>query len=148
MLTLSFAFAQKNTEVNWLSSQELQQSYYQEPKPILIFLETSWCKICKMQNNTTFANDSVIRYLNETVYAFKIDAENKDSISFFNRTYHFNAAEKYHELALYFGKYENQILFPTTVILDEKQQVWFRKSALITSVELIEILQLEEEENR
>ena len=141
---LNLASAQKNTGVNWLSAEELEQSYYQEPKAILIFLTTSWCKICKMQKNTTFANDSVIRWMNKTVYAFKLDAESKDSLSFFNRIYTFNTAEKFHDLALYFGKNNKQIVFPSTVLLDNKLQIWFRKTALINSTEMIEILKVVE----
>jgi len=141
LFTTIYTASAQRSSVNWLNTEQLEEKYYLEPKPILIFLETSWCKICKMQLNTTFANDSVVKKVNDNFYAFTLNAENKDSLSFFNRSYRFNTAEKFHDLALYFGKHNNRMEFPTTVILDEKLQLLFRKAALVNSVEMLELLE-------
>lgn len=138
-LISTLAFTQNKT-VEWLSAQELEQRYYKAPKPILIFLEADWCKICKMQLNTTFKNDSIVERLNKFYYPFKLNAEDKESIRFFKRTYHYNNAEKLHELAIYLGEQNKRIEFPTTVILDHKLQPIYRKASLVRSAELMDLI--------
>jgi uncharacterized protein YyaL (SSP411 family) len=133
------AFAQSKT-VDWLSVKELEQRYYKEPKPVLIFLETDWCKVCKMQLHTPFQNDSVVNQLNKSFYSFKLNAEHKGSIRFFNRTYQYNNAERLNELGIYLGENNKRIEFPTTVILDNKLQPIFRKEALLSATELLELI--------
>jgi len=59
---------------------------------------------------------------------------------FFNRSYRFNTVERFHDLALYFGKHSNRMEFPTTVSLDDKLQLLFRKAALVYSVEMLQLL--------
>ena len=138
-LISTLVFTQNKT-VEWLSAQELEQRYYQAPKPILIFLETDWCKICKMQINTTFKNDSIVEQLNEFYYSFKLNAEHKDSIRFFKRTYQYNNVEKLNQLAIYLGEKNIRIEFPITVILDQKLQPIFRKASLVSSEELMKLI--------
>lgn len=44
-------------------------------KPIFVDFYTDWCSWCKVMDNKTFSNDSVIKFMNDNYVALKIDAE-------------------------------------------------------------------------
>ena len=62
IIGLTLQLTAQKAEVNWLSFDELQENYRSNPKPMLLFLYTDWCKYCKIQQNTTFKNKDCLLY--------------------------------------------------------------------------------------
>lgn len=48
-----------------------------EPKPIVVFVHTKWCKFCLAMKRNTFTNKEVIDLLNASFYFVDFDAEYK-----------------------------------------------------------------------
>ena len=93
-------------EVNWRSFEDLPQLMRDEAKPVLVFLYTDWCKFCALQKNNTFTNSEITTLLNENYYCLKLNGEEKENISFLNRTYEYQATgvnTGQHELAQLLG---------------------------------------------
>jgi thiol:disulfide interchange protein len=51
-------FAQLKT----YSFQEAEKLSAENPKPIVVFVHTSWCKYCKMMENITFKTQKLLAY--------------------------------------------------------------------------------------
>ena len=110
------SFISPNKEkINWISITELNKLYNKEPRPILLDVYTDWCGWCKEMDRTTYQNDKLADYINTHYYAVKFNAESRDSISFNNKKYGYNARYKSNELAQYF--LFGQMQYPTTVFL-------------------------------
>lgn len=125
IILLLFVPKVKSQTIVWTAFENLNDSLRIERKPLLIFFYTDWCKFCKMQEQTTFADTSVINILKSKFYCLKLNAEYKSEIIFFNRTYS-SKSSGYHELVEYFSLVKGQISFPSTLfftkelILNEK----------------------------
>lgn len=115
-------------KINWMTWDEAvaQSKKDEKPKKIFIDFYTDWCGWCKRMDATTFANPSVVDYMNKHYYPVKFDAECMDSIEF-NGTLFINsdptfkktgARGKVHILA--YSLLEGQLSYPSYAILDEK----------------------------
>lgn len=136
------AIAQTN-EIDWLSFEELTERYEKEQKPILIFLYTDWCKFCKMQENTTFKDTNVINKLNKHFYCLRFNAEKKEPILFFEREYKYSPESGFHELAVYLGSEEGKLRFPTSIILNAKLQLIYKRAEAISKEALLNAIRLD-----
>ncbi len=86
-----FSFAQSlKDSVHWIKMEEAETKFNEAQKPILIYLFKNNCDSCRLQESTVFSNPEVANYLNILFYNVKIDVETKDSIRFFDGTYHKN----------------------------------------------------------
>lgn len=133
------AFAQLKTH----TFQEAEQLAIKKPKPIVVFIHTSWCKYCKIMENRTFKNKEVIAELNANFYFVSIDAETKESITFNNHIFSFQPSGTntgIHELATGLATIDNQVVYPTTTILDKDKTIVFQQHSLIRAVDLLSIL--------
>lgn len=114
-------FAQKdNGGIEWISIYELENAMANEPRKVVIDVYTDWCGWCKRMDATTFKNEVIADYVNEKYYAVKLDAEQKDSISFRDHTFKFVKQGKrgYHELAA--ALLQGKMSYPSIVYLDEE----------------------------
>lgn len=136
---LSIQLTAQDATINWLSFEELEEKYRVEPKPMLLFLHTDWCKYCRIQENTTFKDKEIIEIMNKEVYAVKFDAESKEDFVFFGREYSYSEEDGFHSLATYLGG-EKKLSFPTTVILDKMMDPIYRRSSVINKEEMKRIL--------
>lgn len=109
--------------INWMSLEQALEKSKTEKKKIFVDLYTEWCGWCKHMDSTTFVDARVAKYLNEHYYPVKFNAEQDKDIVFKDKTYKFkkNGARWYHELAVLW--LNNRLSFPTTVFLDENQQL-------------------------
>lgn len=133
LLTLSFSihFATAQTDapapkINWMTWDEAvaQSKKDEKPKKIFIDFYTDWCGWCKRMDASTFANPTIVDYMNKNYYAVKFDAECMDTIvfngtSFMNSDPTFKktgARGKVHILA--YSLLEGQLSYPSYAILD------------------------------
>lgn len=129
LLSANLAFAQATTttaKVNWMTWDEAvaQSKIDEKPKKIFIDFYTDWCGWCKRMDASTFANSTIVDYMNRNYYAVKFDAECMDTIVFkgtafinseptFKKT---SSRGKVHILA--YSLLEGQLSYPSYAILD------------------------------
>lgn len=117
-----------------LDSQELKNySFSNWPekshKPILIYMKTSWCSICKIQIYQIEKDSELKKLLNEKVHFIIFDAENsKDNVEFFGKTYQYisNGNSGLNELAMEFSRNQKPI-YPTWVLIDNQKILFYQK---------------------
>lgn len=110
-------------KINWLSFEKAIELSTKSPKPILIDVYTDWCGWCKKLDQTTYANKTIINYINKHFYAVKLDGEGTKDITFNGRVFKFKqeGKSKYHELSATLTN--GKLSYPTTVFMNEEQKV-------------------------
>ncbi|WP_426060299.1 thioredoxin family protein [Hymenobacter sp. B1770] len=145
MLTLGSSSRPKPSLVRWVTPQALADSLRVRPRPVLVFVHTTWCQYCKLQEMTTFRHGEVTRRLNAGYYAVSLDAESRAPIRLGGETFGFKATGPttgVHTLALALARDEQgQLAYPTTVLLDERLQVRGRWAGLLKPSELVVALE-------
>lgn len=121
IICIFFALSSKAQDINWVTFDELPNLSQQDAKPIMVFIHTDWCRYCLMQEQKTFKDSIVVADLNENYYCVKLNAETDSTISFLNRDYSANGYN--HTLSWVLGAQDNQLSFPTTVILSPQYKL-------------------------
>jgi len=114
-----------------------------QPRPVFIFIYTTWCKYCAAMEQITLKDKSNIVALNEKYYCILLDAETKQDIFFNNHLFKYRATGDKtgsHELAEQLAFINGQIAFPTICILNLKKEIIFQHSNYISSADLKPIL--------
>lgn len=127
-------------QVKWISFEELAPKMRTEARPILIFIHTDWCKFCALQENKTFADATIAKILNEKYYALKLNAEDKNTITFLGKLYRYKpngAGSGEHELAVMLGKENGLLSFPTTVFISDSWQLLSKKPGFLDQKSLL-----------
>jgi thioredoxin-related protein len=101
--------------INWISIDEAQKLGKKEPRKIIVDVYTDWCGWCKKMDKNTFANEEVVKYVNQHFYAVKLNAESKETV-----TYNGKELTK-QELARAFRVSG----YPTVVLIDENFETVF-----------------------
>ena len=138
--TIPSGFAQLRT----YSFEEAEKLSKENPKPIVVFIHTSWCKYCTMMENSTFKNQDIITLLNEKFYFISFDAEGKNTITFNNHTFKFKPTglnTGVHELATELATIDTEVVYPTITVLDTDFSILFQKHSYLDSKTLISILE-------
>ena len=123
--------------------EEAEKLSIENPKPFVVFIHTSWCKYCKMMENSTFKNPKIINLLNSDFYFISLDAESKKDILFNNHTFQFKPKGQntgIHELARALATIDSQVVYPTVTILESDLSIVFQKHSFLSSKELLIIL--------
>lgn len=117
---------QKTNEINWISWDEVEAAMKKEPRKVLVDVYTEWCGPCKMMNNTTFSDPTVVKYINENYHAIKFNAEGPQEVTFRgttykNETYDPNKKGRNgtHDLTRAIAPVQGRIAYPTIVYMDE-----------------------------
>ena len=138
-----YAQESKGKEVlNIFTFEEVEELHQQTPKPILIFLYTDWCKICFGMKKTTFKDQEVIKLLNNNFYFIKLNAEEKQDITFLGRTFMYKPSGNSgtHELAKELAFINGKISYPTTTILNINLEIDLQVSDYISRKNMSVIL--------
>ena len=134
----------KGKEVlNIFTFEEVEELHQQTPKPILIFLYTDWCKICFGMKKTTFKDQEVIKLLNNNFYFVKLNAEEKQDITFLGKFFTYKPTGTntgMHELAVELGTIKKTIIYPTTIILNTVFEIEAQLTGLYNASKMIGIL--------
>ncbi|WP_413999812.1 thioredoxin family protein [Flavobacterium sp. W1B] len=139
LLVIPSGFAQLKTH----SFEEVEQLSKENPKPIVIFIHTSWCNYCKIMENSTFKDPKIIAALNGHYYFIAFDAETRRDILFKNHRFQFEPTGPntgIHELAAALATIDNQVVYPTLTILEKDNSILFQQHSYVTTKALIQIL--------
>lgn len=128
------------SQATWINVEDLQTEFILERRPILVFIYTDWCKVCKIQDETVFKNDTISELVEKNYYAIRINAESQEKYSFFNREYDGSNGSSYNQLAVYLGSRRGKMSFPTTTILNENLDVVFKETSKLSLMEMKTVL--------
>ncbi len=112
-------------------------------KPIAVFIHADWCSYCRNMEQTTFKNSQIRKRLNTDYYFISFDGESKKDIRFQNKTYRFNphgASSGTNELATELASINDQVSYPTFVIINSDQETPIRYNTFLSASDMAEIL--------
>ncbi len=126
MILIGFLFLTLSVNaqlVNWYTFEEAVEMNKKEPRKIIVDVYTDWCGYCKVMDKNTFSNKTVAEYMNARYYPVKFNAEQKEDITFNEKTYKFVAqgSRGFHELAA--ALLSGQLSYPSVVFLDEQIRI-------------------------
>lgn len=106
--------------INWMSWDEMVEAQKTTKKKVIIDVYTDWCGWCKHMDKTTFVDSTVVDYINENLYAVKLDAETKKEYKFNGHTFRYiqQGRKGINELA--YSLLEGKLSYPSIVYLNEK----------------------------
>ena len=130
VVTASLPAGEAETEIQWVTLDELQKLNKKEPRKVFIDIYATWCGPCKLMDKKTFADPEIVQYVNENYYAVKLNGEGKNKVSIFGKT----MTEA--ELA-----YAFQIRgYPSTVFMTEELQPYQPVAGYIPAKEFLRML--------
>lgn len=108
-----------NNTLKWYSIEEVEKLQAKNPKKVIVDIYTNWCRWCKVMDQKTFTDPTLIHYLNENYYMVKFNAESKTDIIFKGKKYNYvsNGQRGYNTLAAELVK--GRLSYPSFVVLDE-----------------------------
>lgn len=142
---LNFAIQSQSQkgELNILTFSEVELLNKENPKPIVVFIYTDWCKFCHGMKKNTLKNDEVISLLNKSYYFIKLNGEEKKDITFLRKTFVYKptgANTGIHELAHELALINKKISYPTTTILNSKFEIDAQLNGYVNSRKLVKTL--------
>ena len=110
--------------------EEIKTLQEKAPKPLLVLIMTSWCKYCHAMKNTMTRDKKVATILKEKFYTVFLDAEDKNDILFAGRN--FKHQSGLHELAKELATIKGQISYPTTTVLNVKNEIIYQHDGFLS----------------
>ncbi len=74
--------SEQPVEVKWYTLEQAQKMDSVAPRKIFLDISTSWCGWCKTMDANTFHNPTIAKYMNDTYYCVRFDAESHDTVVF------------------------------------------------------------------
>ena len=102
-------------------------------KPILIYMKTDWCSICKIQKYQMEKDLELRNLMDEKVYFITFNPEkHKEKIKFFGKNYNYisNGNSGIHELAVELSSNKKPV-YPSWILIDKNGKVLFRNEGLV-----------------
>lgn len=124
--------------------EEVADLQKKDPKPMVVFIHTDWCKYCQGMKNTTFKNARVIELLNRDFYFLNLNAEEKSNITFHRQTFKYKPTGNntgVNELAVQLGSQKGKVSYPTLCFLNSDYEIIYQHSDFTNSKTLIKILE-------
>lgn len=140
VMVMQSSFAQLKT----YTFQEAELLSKENPKPIVVFIHTSWCNYCKIMEKSTLKNKEVIAQLNSNFYFVSFDAETKETITFNQNTFQFQPTGTntgIHELATALATINKQVVYPTVTFLDVDKTIIYQQHSIISADNMMVLLQ-------
>lgn len=108
--------------IKWMSLNEALEAHRQEKKRIFLDVYTDWCGWCKEMDRNTFADPSVIAYMNAHFYSVKFNAENDDPVVLNGKEYRVVQAGNRTIHTLAYTLLNSRMRYPSYVVLDSELQ--------------------------
>ena len=116
-------------KIKWMSWDEMIEVRENDTikKKVFIDFFTGWCGWCKKMDASTFAEQTIVNYMNSKYYAVKFDAETRDTINFNGHQFinsdpnFIKTTDRSRGKTHWFAHsiLEGQLSYPSYVILDE-----------------------------
>ena len=114
------SFSQDKSGINWMTLPEVEAAMKIQKKKVFVDLYTDWCGWCKRMDQTTFADPTVIEYMNKNYYCVKFDAERRDTVVFNNyKFFDVSPTGKRGTNLFAYTLLEGKMSYPSFVMLDE-----------------------------
>lgn len=107
-------------KVKWYTIEQALALNKKAPRKILIDVYTDWCEWCKVMDRKTYSNAEIAKYINETYYPVKFNAEQKADVIIGNDTLHYVSQGNnrgYNQFAA--ALLNGHLGYPSIVFLDE-----------------------------
>ncbi|MCB0515249.1 MAG: DUF255 domain-containing protein [Chitinophagales bacterium] len=127
----------KKEHVQWLNWDQAIKKSHTQPKKFFVILYTDWCLPCKQLEQTSLNDENLVHYINSNFYPIKLNAEDQKNLALNGKNYSFNAQVSkrgVNELALYLT--DGNLVFPSTIIIDEFQEGKYTASGLLPVQEM------------
>ena len=125
-----------------LPIEKMDSSVLADPKPMLILLSTDWCKYCQVQK-AQLRKNRVFQNKHSDFYYAEFNAETNKTVNFHENVYNFipsGIISGIHELAIALNGGDEQLSFPTWIVLDKEYQVLFKNNGVLSEKQLNEVL--------
>ncbi len=102
-------------------------------KPILIYMKTDWCSICKIQKYQMEKDLALKNLMDAKVYYITFNPEKfKKSITFFGKNYNYisNGNSGIHELAVELSS-NKKPAYPSWILINQNGKILFRNEGLV-----------------
>lgn len=110
-----------STHINWISIEQAVALQKKVPKKIFVHLKNSFFVSDRVMSQSTFESADVIKEL-KNYYCVEIDVMSGDTIVFQNKTFiNPSPGKTIHQIA--FGMLQNQVGFPSVVIINENELI-------------------------
>lgn len=108
------------SKIKWYSWEEAVAANQNTPKKFYVDIYTDWCGWCKVMDKKTFSNPEIADYINQNFYPVKLNAEQKEDISFNGKTYswHEENGKGIHLMA--YSLLDGKMSYPSFVYLNSK----------------------------
>lgn len=137
-------------QIQSYSFEEIDSLQQVNPKNILVFIHTDWCKYCQSMKHSTFVDDEIIDIVNDSFRFVHFNAEEKKEIVFHGRRFKYKPTGSntgVHELAEQLGRQNNKLSYPSLCILNTNYEIIFQYDQFISAVELLSVLRAVEEKD-
>ncbi len=108
--------------VKWYTWEEAVAANKKTPKKFYVDVYTNWCGWCKVMDKKTFTDPKVAQYLNENFYPIKLNAEQKEDITYDGQTFSWREAGRNGIHMLAYSLLEGKMSYPSFVFLNEKYE--------------------------
>ncbi len=118
------ALASDHSKVNWLTIEEAQELFNEEPRKIFVDVYTDWCGWCRRMESETFSHPRIAEMLNTYFYPVKLNAEQEDPIVFQGVTYeneNIGQRRATHNFAI--AVLQGQMSYPSVAFFNEQMQL-------------------------
>ncbi len=68
-------------DITWMGYDEGMAKSKQDGKPVMVDFYTTWCKYCKLLDDTTYKDPEIVSLLNANFVCIKVDAEGTGNVT-------------------------------------------------------------------